>query len=604
MKSDQEKGVDSHLEDGAPASEEYVIKKRPMWPFFAVLFAIVGTIGGGLYWFFTRPDPFKVLVAIEVNGQWWEGSRPAASIADEVGEGLKKIGFEPVAGGDPKVDKVLSKAKTAEEAARKLGAGFVVSGSLSPEVIEHPVEGGLVEVRTKTVLSVRFIGDKDGVASEVPIEAWASGATKEAALAKLAETVSQRVFDGALPRMVDHDVIKSKLTAGDLNAVVRLNDAQKYVESRARRLDIAKKAYAKLDQEHADANGPRPIEYLGSFDEQDYLAGVGQAGALIQTGDVSPFIVPSTLDMGWIYELETLSWRGADRKDKVLWSGYHLMGYASAAPEGFPIVFVEDLFGRAKTLTVVDQNGTSRRLRVDPNARFDDPEVSSGGKYAALYERACRRCGRSFSVIRLDDGKAAYVRAAASDQEGEEAAESYGGYAWLDDHQVAYIVKGKPLPVDPADPTANVEDPGEELRVVDLAADPPVDRLVSHVTGQSCSNPSADPKSSRVVMTCSSPDGWVLTFVDTKSGERSQTTTPGSRPTFSPDGARVAFERRGDVWVYDTAKGEAVRLTENEFAERLPRFSADGRRVLFESQSRDPNFSSRIVSVIASVEAP
>lgn len=598
--------VESRLNEDAPPSEELVLRKRPMWPFFGVVALILLVVGGGAYWFVTRPDPFKVLVAIDVEGQWWEGSRPAAAIADEVGAGLKKIGFEPVASGDPKVDKLLSAAASPERAARSLSAGFVITGSLSPEVIEHPVPGGLFEARTKTVLSVRYVGDADGVAAEVPIEAWAAGPTRDAALAKLAEAVSDRVLDGALPRMVDHEVIKSKLEAGDVGAVVRLDDAQKYVEARARRLDLAKKAYDKLDQERAAASGPRPIEYLGSFAEQDYLAGSGAGGALIQTGDVSPFLSPSTLDLHYIYKLETLAWRGADRKDTAIWSGYHLMGYASVAPEGAPIVFVEDLFGQAKTITVVDARGTSRRLRIDPAARFDHPRVSPGGRFAALYERACRRCGRSFTVIALEDGKPAYARAAAGQDESEEAAEGYGGYAWLDDHQVVFIVKGKAPPApDPFDAEAEEPaPPGEELRVADLSHEPPLDRMLSQASDQSCVDPDASAKAAKVVASCSGPGGWALTFVDPLNGERTATAVLGNHPVFSPDGTKVAFERGADIFLYDVQKGQAVQLTSNPFLERLPAFSADGRWILFESQDRDPNFSSRIVSVVARVEVP
>ncbi len=597
--------VASKVAEEAPESE-YVVRRRPMWPFFAVLGAIVLGIAGGVYWFVNRPDPFKVLVAVDVNGQWWEGSKPAALLADQISEGLKKVGFEPIKGGDPKVDKVLEKSKTPEEAARKLGAGFVIYGSLSPSLTEHPVEGGFVEARTKTVLSVRYVGDKEGVVSEVPLSAWSGGSTKDEALKLMAENVAERIFDGALPKLFEHEVIKSKLDRGDVSAVVRLDDAKKFLDVRQRRLDEVKKAYDKANQEHAEHQDLFKVSYHGGFHEQDYLAAVTAEGPLLLTADVSPFIMPARFDLAWITQLETLAFRSAEGKDKVLWTGYHIMGYPSAAPEGFPIIFVEDLFGRAKTLTVAEADGSSRRIRVDEKARFVNPKVAPKGTAAALYERACRTCAANFAVVSLSDGKPLYFRAAGTNEAFAEGAEAYGGYTWLDDKQVAFLVQGKePTVTEGEDGEVEVKTPVQELRVVDVGASPPVERLLAQMdSGQKCEAPDASRDGKLIAMTCSSDAGWVLTFVDALNGSRTLTSERAAAPSFAPDGKRVAFERGGNIFVASVPEAKATQLTKNPFVERLPRFAPDGKRVYFESQQQDPNNQRRIVSVAASVEAP
>ena len=598
----------------APESE-YVVRRRPMWPFFAVLAAIIGSVAGLVYYISSRPDPFKVLIAIDVNGQWWEGSKPAALLADKIADGLQKVGFEPIKGGDPKVDKVLSKAKSPEEAAKKLGAGFVIYGSLSPKLTEHPVEGGFVEARTDTKLTVRYVTDSEGKAAEVPIVSWSGGETKAEALDLMAEHVADRIFDGVLPKLFEHEVIKSKIDRGDVAAVVRLDDAKKFLEIRGRRLDEVKKAYDKANQDHAEADGPTKITYHGGFHEQDYLGGVGELGPLLLTADLSPFIRPSNFDLAWVTQLETLAWRGADGKDKLIWSGYHIMGYPSAAHEGFPVVFVEDLFGRAKTITVAEADGSSRRVRIDAKARYVNPEVSPKGKAAAMYEKACRSCAGSFTVVSLSDGKALYFRAAGSDEQFGESAESYGGYTWLDDNQAAFLVEGKAKPVvkDEKDKDKAPEDDGaieemlvvQELRVVDISKSPPLERLIAQLDiGQRCESPEASRDGKRVAMTCSTDKGWMLTFVDSLTGEKTVGAERAASPSWSPDGKRVAFERSGNIFVFDVASQKAIELTKNDFVERLPRFSTDGKRVYFESQLKDPNNNRRIVSVPASVEVP
>ena len=55
-------------------------------------------------------------------------------------------------------------------------------------------------------------------------------------------------------------------------------------------------------------------------------------------------------------------------------------------------------------------------------------------------------------------------------------------------------------------------------------------------------------------------------------------------------------------YVFDGAKTK--RLTENPFSERYPVFALDGKSVLFESRSKDPNFSSRTISAVGFVQLP
>jgi len=55
-------------------------------------------------------------------------------------------------------------------------------------------------------------------------------------------------------------------------------------------------------------------------------------------------------------------------------------------------------------------------------------------------------------------------------------------------------------------------------------------------------------------------------------------------PSLSPDGKKVAFAYRGDIWVADVdGKSPALRLTIHEAQETLPRISPDGKTVLFAS---------------------
>src|SRR5580692_10590192 len=54
-------------------------------------------------------------------------------------------------------------------------------------------------------------------------------------------------------------------------------------------------------------------------------------------------------------------------------------------------------------------------------------------------------------------------------------------------------------------------------------------------------------------------------------------------PALSPDGSRLAFVYRGDVWIADSAGGRATPLTRNVEMDAYPQFSPDGNWISFSS---------------------
>jgi Tol biopolymer transport system component/C-terminal processing protease CtpA/Prc len=55
-------------------------------------------------------------------------------------------------------------------------------------------------------------------------------------------------------------------------------------------------------------------------------------------------------------------------------------------------------------------------------------------------------------------------------------------------------------------------------------------------------------------------------------------------PALSPDGRRLAFVYRGDIWVADAAGGHATPLTQNVESDAYPLFSPDGQWIAFSSK--------------------
>ena len=601
------------LPPDSASSVEYKLKKRPMWPFFAVLLVIAGGITAAVLHFIHKPEPLRVLVVLDLQGTPWDGSEPASKLTDAVAERLENIGFDPVKTGDPEVDKILTKAKTPDEAARKLKAAYIVEARLDPKIIEEKVGNGYFEVRVDAPITVRHVDDAKDKVAEGRVSAWSGATSKDGALDLVAASLSDMVFDQVAPRLMANPKTVAILAGDeDIHAMDQIQKAKGFVALRQKRLDGAAKAYAELDG--ARSNAPqkiRKITYHGSFSEADALAGAGPDGFLVQTADQTPFVSPKSADLERILQLERLEWRSFDgsKPPKVVWSGYHLYGYPTSSSNS--IVFVEDVFGWAKTVTVVGPDGTANRVRVDPQVRFVDPKISPDGKAAALYAKPCRTCAASFMVISLVDGKTLYDRKAATDDPQVPSNDIYGGYTWVDASRVVLLVKPR---VDPAlaelaalDKHDKDSAPSVTLDVLAIdvgAGGAKVDRVAGFDANESFEWPTASPDKKTIAVAHGSANGSDIALVDLTTGKLVDLHAGAGclDPVFSPDGATIAFDEGGDIHLVHVADSKTEDLTENDFPERYPLFSPDNKHVYFESVGRDPNFDGRRVAVIASVE--
>jgi hypothetical protein len=578
-----------------PDSMELVLPKRRLWPVLAVIGVVLAAAGFFVFRSLTATDPLRILVAIDLDGYWWEGSEPAAKLADELGSELAELGFDPVKGGDPKVMKVLESTKDVKAAAKKLGAGFIIEAHLAPEVVEHPVKGGYFEIRVDAPVTLTFLDQ--GTTSEGRIHGYSGATKKDRAMAALADSMASQALDAVIAQLIDHPAVREITEGSDVKLLQRLNPARTFGKQRQQKLAGAAEAYATRAKERESEGGGR-VTYLSDVAASDLFVGVGDGGYFVKTADVTPYFSRSRSDLVRSEALETVAWRPLDQKavpstdpaaPRPMWKGYHVYSYPSAQGDGDRVVLVEDIFGWAKTITIVDKSGTNKRVRVDPEHRFVDPKLSPGGKYVAVYDRPERSAPADLMVLDTDSGKEVFGFHTEN--------QSLGSFTWLDDKRLGFVYV----------PEASG---GEEqdFAVVDVSKQPlSIEHPYRAKAGEDIRMPAASRDGKKVVYVASgSAPGLAVIDTATWSRKLYPVEAAVAWPALSADGAHVTFEMGGqgssDIGVVTLASGVVKRLTEGRGDDRLPRFSADGKRVLFEVRYPDPVFPrARGLSRIASV---
>ena len=646
MREKEPSDADLDARPGAALDDDdVVIKPRSKWPLLVFVALLLGG-GGFLGWRALHTvDLLKVLVVVDFDGQWYDGSKSAARLADGLNERLQGLGFTPVRAGDPEVVAVLEKASDPVSAARKLGAAWVVSGKLKTEAIEHPIGEGYTELRAAGTINVQHV--EDAAPTTGDIAGWTGARDAERARQRLSgDQLGRQLARVALPAIVLHPLIQEKL-ASSANTAGQLQPARQYVADQGSKVRVFNDTYAALAQRRAAAEKGEPKPKIERpMSGEDGLCGAGPKGALIKTADIKPYISERRGDLGYTDDLESLAWVAADGKTETLWRGYNIYGYPAVSDDGRVVALVEDLFGWAKTVTVVIEGGAPVRLRLDPEKRYSTLRPSADGSRLAMYEQACRRCDSDLVVLAVDGGKE-LVRL-------KHGTGRFDGMTWINGTDLLVLnVPGAPE-TDTADDDAHDEpqggaeagseadgedgedgddeataktdtaegDAAKEGQTAGLTLEGPEravwrvptsggapTRLYTLPENQYLSWPAVNPTGAHAVFAAQIEGEYAVAMLDLAEGTLRHLAVergPVEQPVFSPDGKHIAFTQgrstRQEIMVSTIGLEAARALTQNKVRDRYPRFAADGSRVWFETLDDDPNFpNKRTVVVLASV---
>lgn len=614
---------DTPLDDG-----ELDYTPRSKMPIAIALLVILAGAGGWFAWqIMTAVEPLRVLVAIDFEGQWYEGSKPAARLVDDVSAQLRSLGFEPVEGGDPAVMQILEDAgDDLRGAARSLKAAWVVTGRVKTAITEHPVEDGpYLEVRALADIELYHVDDAPEQTIRHQTQSWAGSKDKAWTLKRLSTGVAaEKIGAKVVPSLVNHKRIATQLFGEGkdkkgLNAEIagKLRAAEQYANASHSKLSTAQKAYAAFKLRRLSGEkGPAAVRYHGSMAEHDGIIGAGPKGFLVKTEDEELFVDPDNSKLRRLEALETLAWKAPDDTPTAqpIWSGYNIYSYPGVTEDGQIAALVEDLFGWAKTVTLIQANGQAARLRVDPKKRFSSLKPSPTGKAVAFYERECKRCVDELVVLSADPEPKERFRV------GNEGGTLHG-FAWVSDDAllVMHSPKNEPLNSPNADKPADAPPADRVFKAVDqtiwrvdLSGPKPVlDDLHIVDPDVTLSWVRVSHDRSRAVFAARNSDGPGIAVLDIAGKALRFHATPGSTsaPNFSPDGKWIAFNiwpegggRDEEIGIMPAGGGPTRVLTQNRYRDRYPYFSHDSARIFYETLDTDPNFPQRRrISVIASV---
>ncbi|MEZ4431603.1 MAG: hypothetical protein R3F65_04260 [bacterium] len=591
--------IDTHDDDLAAV-------KKPRWPWLIVIALLA--VGGWFGWQAWRAtDPQTVLVAVDVEGQWYEGSQAAAWFADEMNAGLEELGFTVVRAADPAVVEALEGAEgDLDAAARAVGAGFVIGGAIAFEVIEHPAGKGYFEVRARGNVEVSHVDDEDapaGGADAAPVRGWAGARTREAAVERALRRSLYPVAAGeVLPRLLAHPVLAGRLS-GDAATASSLRPASQFVERRTRLLAEAETEAAKMTaRRQAAEKGPAPVTYHGSAEADDGLCGVGPDGICVRTDTVRRLLPPGASSLWLQNTLETVERRRADGTRDVLWEGYNIYGYPRVSLDGRHIGFVEDVFGWAKVPVLIAAGGAPKRLVIDPERRFSTVTPAPGGESVAMWARPGRDGDDGLLVLDANGNVRLEIPAAGG---------QFNDFAWTFPDQL--VVLHTPPPPETEPPPAGYDAAAQTVWRQPAFGGPPT-AIYTVGEGEYLSWMAVAPGSKQVIFRRRHPETGGLGLLDLETGVMTPIPLAGDvlAPAFDATGERVTFtiEPPGtggdeEVAIIELAADEPATtlrvLTDNPWRDRYPQFDPSGERIWFEQLGRDPLDKKRSTSLIASV---
>lgn len=531
------------------------------------------------------PHPLRVVLAIEATGDPKTGAPVAASLESELTASLEAAGFKLAHQEGPAAIALLDKEKNPEEAARKIGAAFIVRVNLKPISLDASKRSARTE---QTSFEVQKVGE------DKPLP-WfttrsAGGTNDEECLVNLGQWLAETMVIRVLPYLVEHPSIQSVVQSKDERAA----KLRTYLDAREKAITDFRRGrdeQFKKEEARVDMGAKMTLHHPG--DAIESLNSTGPLGALVVGQTFEYFIPPRTMKVERVKPEYNLAWISLSGERKQMSRGPNQMQFISTAQDTERCVYVEQLsLAKPDSFAVVEPDKPLRRIKIDAFGILQGLKLSPGGKAVALISKSCEDCQNDLFVISVDDGSVLFRM---NDKDYTRS-----GMVWLDARRLAVTETKTGFEPKMIGPGISEVDP-QKLEIVDIAGKKPKVVLLAKNDQRTSFHRLAASRDGKKLF-YSTKYGWYA-LMDVAS-RKVTPVYPGEDPdpnvVLSPDAKSLVYSTYDGVFLFEIATRQRRRLTKRATSS-LPWFSHDGSRVYINFEFNDTNTGQQWVGFVGSM---
>jgi Tol biopolymer transport system component len=597
-------------------------------------------------------EPTRILIAVEsetidgTRGSWWGANgKISARYADAMSARLKKLGLEPLVGGEPEFLSAMEKTQSLSDVlalARSEGVGWVLTGTVKTAKV-IPIKGSqrnLSDYIVRADLQLHRIDETDAQdATSIPLMApeffltWQPDVVKALEKHNMELMVNRHVADVSRHLAQTERLSSYASTEQETTEATVIASKLAPLFAMARRYELAiderDSLLAKLAQEATHTRAAPSARTISPLHASEQFIGNGVENDITILRERHEIFFDA--DKGQLTSKplfdELLVSSDDGQRRKSIFQTYNIFSFPQVSDDGRWIAAVVDHHNRGTSLVRVStETGENEEFLFTENGYMSDPSPSPDGKHIVYWAAECPKCDKAVHVASFGK-KTPMVLIPSADTRTMRYLPRWGAdgsQLFLTDEREGFMrslwsisfpsralepLLGNALDTPPLKPeiedTTKTQldkpDPDEGPHVVDSA---PPEYFLQDV--------SADGKKLLLAERRDSGETKSLHLVEyqTETKKRVEFTElqPEDRQIrYAPDGQSVAFRTRKNVhradnasnradWEIGTfglASGKTNTLTVNTSDEYFLDFSRDGKRLYYRTWQRKRTLACR-----------